>query len=110
MEENEQVTLHGSFAEPGVLDTHQVTIDWGDGTEETLDLTLGDLEFTATHRYLDDGPSPGGTTPPSASFDYQIEVTVEDDDTGTGTAATTAAVDNVAPNLSKSGRDPRRRK
>ena len=99
VDEHEQVTLRGTFAEPGVLDTHQVTVKWGDGAEETIDLTLGDLEFTATHRYLDDGPTPGGTNPPSASFDYQIEVTVEDDDTGTGTAIAKATVDNVAPIL-----------
>lgn len=97
--EHDEVTLRGSFGEPGVLDTHVVTISWGDGNEDTIDLTLGDLQFTATHRYLDDGPTPGGTVPASATFDYQIEVTVEDDDTGTGSAATTATVDNVAPTL-----------
>ena len=99
VDEHQEVTLRGSFSEPGVLDTHVVTVNWGDGDEETIDLTLGDLQFTATHRYLDDGPTPGGTVPPSATFDYQIEVTVEDDDTGIGTATTTATVDNVAPTL-----------
>ena len=99
--ENEEVTLRGTFAEPGVLDTHVVTIVWGDGIEETVDLTLGDLEFEATHRYLDDGLSPGGTVPASGTYTYPIEVTVQDDDTGTGTAATTATVDNVAPVLAQ---------
>jgi large repetitive protein len=97
--EHDEVTLRGSFGEPGVLDTHVVTINWGDGNEQTVDLTQGELQFTATHRYLDDGPTPGGTVPPSATFNYQIEVTVEDDDTGTGTSATTVTVDNVAPTL-----------
>ncbi len=101
VDENEEVTLQGSFADPGVLDTHVVTIDWGDGDQDTIDLAVGELQFQATHRYLDDGPSPGGTVPSSAVFYYSIQVTVEDDDTGTGTAAVTATVDNVAPTLTE---------
>src|SRR5262249_43439835 len=30
--EGDSVTLGGSFADPGVLDTHTVSIDWGDGS------------------------------------------------------------------------------
>ena len=32
IDENGSVTLSGSFADVGTLDTHTVLIDWGDGT------------------------------------------------------------------------------
>ncbi len=69
-------------------DTHQVQVDWGDGSPvDTLTLPLGGLSFSATHQYLDDGPSPGNGT---ASDDYTVNVTVTDDDGGSGTGYTLA--------------------
>lgn len=97
--EGDEITLRGTIENPGVLDSHVVTIDWGDGNEENINLAVGVLDFEVAHYYQDDGPTPGGTVPPSASYDYTIEVTLEDDDTGTATKSITATVDNVAPTL-----------
>ena len=36
--ENGSVSLSGSFADSGALDTHTVLVDWGDGLTNTLDL------------------------------------------------------------------------
>ena len=53
----------------------------------------GSGTFTLTHQYLDDNPTG------DASNTYTIAATVTDDDAGTGTAATTVEVSNVAPTL-----------
>src|SRR5207247_1513213 len=53
--ENDSITLGGSFADPGSQDTHTVLIDWGDGSPATsLSLGAGVLSFGASHQYLDD--------------------------------------------------------
>jgi hypothetical protein len=87
--ENSSTTFSGTFADPGTLDTHTVTINWGDGSSSTLSLGAGVLSFGGvSHQYLDE-PSSGST--------YAIQVTVADDD-GSGTSATTSvAVNDVAP-------------
>jgi extracellular elastinolytic metalloproteinase len=109
--ENDTYTLTGTFHDPGTLDTHTIVINWGGGiagqpAEGTTTLTTagpnpagtslaylgnGDWQFTASHQYLDDNPT--GTP----SDNYAIAVTVTDDDTGVGTAATSVTVNNVAP-------------
>jgi VCBS repeat-containing protein len=77
VEENGLITFTGSFTDPGSLDTHEVLIQWGDGSEPTeLQLPVGARTFSATHRYLDDNPT--GTT----SDQYTIEFTLTDDDGG----------------------------
>jgi len=52
-------TLSGGFADPGPLDAHTVTVDWGDGTSATtLNLAAGTLTFTTpAHRYLNNRPA-----------------------------------------------------
>ena len=94
--ENGSTTLSGTFTDPGTLDTHTVTINWGDGSPNTvLNLAAGVLAIPATsHQYLDDGVSPGNAT---ASDNYTIGVTVADDDTGIATGSTSVTVNNVAP-------------
>src|SRR5205823_10200854 len=74
--ENDSVTLTGTFDDPGTLDTHTVVITWGPGEgSSTLTLGAGVTTFTASHPYLDDNPT--GTP----SDFYAISVTVTDDDT-----------------------------
>lgn len=63
--------LRGSFSDPGPLDTHQVTINWGDQQQSTLDLGAGVLTFQASHVY-----SNRRRTPMSAA----VEVSVLDGD------------------------------
>ena len=72
--ENEEVVLTGSYSDPGLRDTHTVTIDWGDGSSSNATVNALTRTFTARHRYLDDNPS--GT----AIDTYAIGITVTDDD------------------------------
>src|SRR5439155_269651 len=92
--ENGVFTLSGSFMDPGTLDVHTVTVQWGPGEgSSTITLPVGQRTFTLSHQYKDDNPT-------STSSDvYSISVTVADDDTGSATALTTTRVDNVAPSL-----------
>jgi hypothetical protein len=96
--EDGSVIVHGSFSDDGPLDSHTVRIDWGDGgptTAAAVTQGTGGGSFTASHQYLDDNPS--------ATFsDLQaIEVTVTDDDDGSGDASTTATVTNLAPAITE---------
>ena len=88
--ENGFTELTMTFDDPGVLDTHTVEVDWGDGVIENFTLT-GDRFFSTTHQYLDDPPS--GTTDGS----YTATVRVIDDDTGEATGSATVTMLNVAP-------------
>jgi len=93
--ENQSVTLSGSFRDPGTLDTHTVVIDWGDGsTPTTLNLAANVLSFSASHQYRDDGPSPGNNTP---SDTYTISITVTDKDGDNGTGSIKVTVNNLLP-------------
>lgn len=91
--ENEETSLSGSFADPGTLDTHTVEIDWGDGsTNTTVNLAANVLIFgPISHQYLDD---PAGTPD-----DYTISVTVTDKDTASDSDTTTVTVNNVDPTV-----------
>ncbi len=93
--ENDTVTLDGTFIDAGAADTHTVVIDWGDdrGADSISIATVDAITrtFTATHKYLDDNPS--GTP----SDQYEIAATVTDDDTGTVDASVFITVYNVAP-------------
>jgi hypothetical protein len=69
--EGEPVTISGTFTDVGTLDTHTVTVDWGDGTVAPAALTEagGSGSFTAQHAYQFGGI-------------YPVLVTLRDDDTG----------------------------
>jgi autotransporter-associated beta strand protein len=91
--ENGTVTLSGDIVNPAPLDTHELLIDWGDGsTPTTVVLGLGVRSFEATHQYLDDAG-------PGAATTYSITVTVSDDDSLSSSASTSATVNNVAPGV-----------
>lgn len=85
--------VRGEFTDPGEEDEHTVTVEWGDGTSDTVTLEVGERGFNLTHDYRDDNPS--GTP----SDDYAVNVTVADDDDGSDTDEATVTVDNVAPDL-----------
>jgi len=74
--EGTEVTLSGFFTDPGILDTHTVLWEFGDGaTADTL---------VADHTYLDDGA-------------YVARLTVTDNDGGVSFDELTVTVTNVAP-------------
>lgn len=78
------VALSGDVTDPGINDTFDITIDWGDGTTETqTDLLWADFSLFV-HPYADSGT-------------YTIEATVQDDDTGVANATTTVTVPPNAP-------------
>ena len=70
--ENDTVTLKGSFADVGMNDAHSAVIDWGEGSLTTIPLPAGTYTFSASHQYLDDNPT--GT----ASDNYPVHVKVLD--------------------------------
>jgi PKD repeat protein len=74
-------TVSGSFVDPDALDTHDVTLLWGDGTTSTTKVAAGATMFTATHTYL-------------AAGTFKVDVTVTDP-AGASTSATTSVVATV---------------
>ncbi|MGE4190288.1 MAG: PKD domain-containing protein [Thermoanaerobaculia bacterium] len=73
----EPVSLTGSgFVDAGIVDTHIVSVDWGDGTSDSLIPQGGAGVWTVegTHLY-------------SSSGEFAIELCVEDDDGGVGCQA-----------------------
>lgn len=92
--ENGTATVSGVLTDPGTLDTFTVGIDWGNGETGTATLPVGTTNFSFSHQYLDDAPT--GT----ASDTYTVEVTVTDDDGGSGSNTSLVTVNNVAPTAS----------
>ena len=93
--ENGTIQLNGTFLDPGVLDAHEVVINWGDGTPNaTQSLNAGTFTFGAIHQYRDEDPS--GTP----NDFYNIIVTITDSDLGTGQGSAFITVTNKAPALS----------
>ena len=89
-DDGNQVKLNGTFTDPGTLDEHNIIIDWGDGTTDTLTLEVGARDFMATHTYLDDdddGDDDDDDDEGDEQRIFTIEVTVKDDDGGSTTFA-----------------------
>jgi hypothetical protein len=62
-----------TFTDPGTLDVHEVTVNFGDSTgNQTSTLVVGDRDFDLNHTYATSGT-------------YTVTVTVKDDDTGSHT-------------------------
>ena len=74
------ISLSGSISDPGTLDTHDIRINWGDGTPETV-LNLGACvnSFNSVHQY-------------NATGTLNIAITATDDDTGSANAGATVNV------------------
>jgi len=104
IDENGVATLTGTFEDPSALDVHVATIDWGDGTTEPMTFDpVGSRSDSATHQYLDDGLTPGG----SPSFTYTISVVVNDGTEDSAPGTTTVVVNNVDPaDVAIIGQDP----
>ncbi|MEO0648777.1 MAG: Ig-like domain-containing protein, partial [Cyanobacteria bacterium J06650_10] len=119
IEAGNQLTLSGSFSDPGTLDTFTLDIDWGDASTAafdlpavdalrvgrnfnstadsgrliitSIDMTTGEVGFSIEHLYADAGTA-------------NIEVAVSDDDSAIATETTTVSINpitggtNGAPN------------
>ena len=87
IDEGETATVSATFTDPGTLDTHTATIDWGDGTgAEAVPVVqaAGSGSLHADHPYGDNG-------------DYTVTVTVTDDDGGVDSDVAIVAVANLDP-------------
>jgi PKD repeat protein len=78
----EALLLELAFSDPGIRDTHVVTVDWGDGsTEEAIvSEASGSGIASARHTYADAGT-------------YSVTVTVTDDDGGVGSLVVEVTVE-----------------
>lgn len=96
------VTLDMAFTDPGVNDSHTVTIDWGagwsDGNTKGTAAEGQDARYTVVHIPAGDPRSVEATNRYGDNGTYRIGVTVTDDDTGSTSDTThTVTVANVAP-------------
>ncbi len=86
----------GSFGDPGSGDTHEATVDYGDGAGPAS-LTLTDHSFVLTHVYFLTGS-------------YVVTVEVVDDDGGAGVDVVEVTVVRMPVDMDiKPGSDPRER-
>lgn len=76
VEVNAPVSVSAGFTDPGVLDSHTATIDWGDGTtgSGSVSEANGAGSAVGTHRYAVPGL-------------YTVKVTVTDKDGGAGSSS-----------------------
>ncbi len=77
----------GLFVDPGLLDTHTATVNWGDGNptqSATVFQGIGAGALGGTHTYADNGV-------------YTVTVSVMDDDGGTDTESFEVTVKDVTP-------------
>ncbi|WP_425365349.1 PKD domain-containing protein [Gloeothece verrucosa] len=77
--EGETVSFNGSYTDPGILDTHSIVWNFGDGTTTSENLT-------PTHTYTNNGT-------------YTVTLSVIDSDGDIGTDTLTVTVNNLAPTL-----------
>jgi hypothetical protein len=92
MNEGGTLTVTGAVSDPGLADTHTVSIDWGDGSRPTsVWVNQSSHIYTASHRYLDDKAAP-------AADNFIIKITAKDDEQAASSLVTrTVRINNVAP-------------
>jgi hypothetical protein len=78
-------TVSATYFDPGPLDTHTATIDWGDGTAVEA-VTTDALSAGVDHVYGDNG-------------DFDVTVTVTDDDLDAGVDIAVVSVSNLDPTV-----------
>ena len=90
VEAGQAVTATGTFADSGTLDTHTVTVDWGDlSPKTTMNLVAGVSSFTTSpHTYVNAG-------------DFTVTATVADNAGASATATSSVSVHqaNQAPSI-----------
>jgi PKD repeat protein len=83
IDEGTAFSARGSFSDPDSGDAWTASVDYGDGTQQSLALAA-DKTFSLGHAYRDNGQ-------------YTVRVTVQDSGPLTGTASLQLHVTNVAP-------------
>lgn len=82
------------FSDFGLLDSHTVEINWGDGSvteTESTRLEAGEFGFSFSHTYEDDDDEIPGTT----QDDFDVTVRVTDFDGGVGEAVKVVTVHDI---------------
>ncbi len=88
--ESQSISLSSTFSDPGSIDGHSVTIEWGDETSTILSLNAGVFQFEGIlHSYLDD----------NATDTYAIRVVVTDGVAPSLPVTQTVEVFNLAPDV-----------
>ncbi len=80
----------GRIVDAGTQDRFRMTIDWGEGAPDVIELAAGTTDFVLEHRYRDDTPSATASDP----FDVSLEVS-DGDDVGAGSVGLN--VRNLSP-------------
>lgn len=88
--ENDSAALTVQFSDPGSLDRHIATINWGDGTTEEVTLEVGATSLQRSHQYLDNA---------AGNLPFSISVTLSDDDGGSDLDSADMMVRNANPVL-----------
>jgi hypothetical protein len=93
IDEGSQFELMVEFSDLGIIDTHKVTVNWGDGGVEVL-MNIAESEgngsASADHIYRDDGQ-------------YTITIVICDNDEACTTGELNINVENVSPTVTVSG-------
>ncbi|MEM6473579.1 MAG: cadherin domain-containing protein, partial [Planctomycetota bacterium] len=85
--EGDSVSLTGTIADVGALDSFTLEIDWDDDEPvDQSDLPARTTSFDAVHRFRNDG-------------EFNVAITLTDDDGLSATAEVTVIVDNAAPTV-----------
>ena len=87
------VALELAFHDPGVADTHVISVDWGDAS--TSDLVAQNIQQAADGLFA----SVSGTHEYFTCGLHAVEVSVEDDDGGVGRESLTVDVTDEAPTI-----------
>jgi hypothetical protein len=80
----------GTFSDAGVTDNWTASVDWGDGSSDSLGSVYSGTPLSAMHTYADNG-------------DYTVTVNVYDDGGGSTMQQFNLVVENTAPILSIAG-------
>lgn len=87
VDEKEELTLRLKWSDAGRLDTHRVTVDWGDGRAATpVSAPIGKRSAELQHVYGDNGT-------------FNVTVTITDDDQQSVSTGLQIAVGNVNPDV-----------
>lgn len=94
--EGQEFTLNGSFWDPGIGDSHSLTITWGDATfREYIELPAGSRQFSGIrHRY------PNSPTGQTQSYPLRVKLADDNDPIGVTREITVQVIPVGPSNLS----------
>ncbi len=91
--ENDSVTLSGTYSDVGTLDTHMLEIDWDDNGDFEQIVTVTGGNFSVTRQILDDDPTD------TSSDSFNVNVRLRDDDGDADTESKQLTVNNLNPSV-----------